>query len=304
MKYLEELAEQLRELQSLQAESADSELKALAEGEIQRLTQELRQAQPDNERNVILEIRPGTGGDESELFASELFRMYQRYAELHRLKLRVLDSNISELGGLKSLTAEITGDRVYEQLKYEGGVHRVQRVPKTEKSGRIHTSAVAVVVMPEIEAREVQIKPDDLKIDVYRAGGHGGQSVNTTDSAVRITHLPTGIVVTCQDERSQLQNKTKAMNILASRLADHYRADQSAAKGEIRRSMVGNADRSDKVRTYNFPQDRLTDHRIGQSFFKLDRIMDGELRPIIEALMSAEAAELSQSIAVDRTMHA
>lgn len=282
-----ELEARLREAEQLLAETDDRDIKALAEEEIAKLKRELDALNPLNERNAILEIRAGTGGDEAELFARELFRAYQRYAERQGWKVELLDSNFSELGGIKSVVALVKGQQVYSKLRFEGGVHRVQRVPKTEKSGRIHTSAVSVAVLPEARDVDIRLNPADIRVDVYRAGGHGGQGVNTTDSAVRLTHLPTGVVVTCQDERSQLKNKEKAMGVLRSRLWEVENERQHAEQGAARRDMIKSGDRSDKIRTYNFPQSRVTDHRINKSWHNIDAIMDGNLDTMIDDLQTA-----------------
>ncbi len=246
---------------------------------------------PNDEKNVIMEIRAGTGGDEACLFAAELFRMYSRYAENQGCKIDLLSSNHTGLKGFKEIIFSAQGQGAYSKLKYEGGIHRVQRVPATEASGRIHTSAVTVAVLPEAEDVDLSINSEDLRIDVYRSSGPGGQSVNTTDSAVRITHLPTGLVVTCQDEKSQHKNKSKAMKILRSRLLEKIQSDQEAERAQTRKSMVGSGDRSEKIRTYNFSQNRVTDHRIGLSVYQLDSVLDGELNPFIDALIAADQTE-------------
>ncbi|HET7481914.1 MAG TPA: peptide chain release factor 1 [Actinomycetota bacterium] len=258
------------------------------EATLARLTEEIAEAlipkDPNDERDVIMEIRAGAGGDEAGLFAGDLFRMYQRYAEDHRWKVEVLSSNPSGVGGLKEIIFAVKGKGAWSRLKHEAGVHRVQRVPVTESSGRIHTSAAGVLVLPEAEDVEVDIDPNDLRIDVYRSSGPGGQSVNTTDSAVRITHLPTGEVVSCQDEKSQLQNKEKALRILRARLLQLKQEEQQRQQAEERRSQVRTADRSERIRTYNFPENRVTDHRIGFTAHRLGEILEGDLDELIDAL--------------------
>jgi peptide chain release factor 1 len=248
---------------------------------------------PNDERNVILEIRAGTGGDEAALFAGDLFRMYSMYAEKNRWQVEVLSSSEGEHGGFREIITRISGTRVYSRLKFESGAHRVQRVPQTETQGRIHTSACTVAVMPEAEEiDDIDIDPGDLRIDTYRASGSGGQHVNKTDSAIRITHLPTGLVVECQDERSQHKNKARAMSVLQTRLMDQAHTAQQAEQAATRKSLVGSGDRSERIRTYNFPQGRMTDHRINLTLYKLDEIMAGNLDSVVEPLMTEHQAEL------------
>ena len=288
-----------KNIEEAKALLADPELGELAKSDLEDAEKKLTEAEakleelliprdPDDDKPVIFEIRAGAGGDEASLFAGELYRMYLHYAEKHGLKSELISQNENEAGGMKEVIFKISGDRAYGQLKFEGGVHRVQRVPVTESQGRIHTSTATVAVLPEASENEIEIKPEDLRIDIYRSGGHGGQGVNTTDSAVRITHLPTGIVVAMQDERSQQQNRIKAMTILRSRLIEKKKAEDQAAASDARKSLIGTGDRSEKIRTYNFPQDRITDHRIHYSRSNIGAAMDGDIDDIIAELEKSE----------------
>jgi peptide chain release factor 1 len=292
----------IEEARKIIADANDSELIPLAEQELQQSEIELEPIEtrlkllllprdPNDAKNVIVEIRAGTGGEEAGLFVADLFRMYSRYADTKGFKIELLNSSPTGVGGLKEVIFSVTGENVYSDLKYESGVHRVQRVPATEASGRIHTSAASVAVLPEADEVDIAISPEDLRIDVFRSSGPGGQSVNTTDSAVRITHIPTGTVVSCQDEKSQLKNKNKAMKVLRARLLDHAVAEQQAKIASARRTMVGSGDRSEKIRTYNFPQNRVTDHRINLTLYKLTDVLAGDLSEFIATLHSKDQEE-------------
>ncbi|MBP7462177.1 MAG: peptide chain release factor 1 [Candidatus Delongbacteria bacterium] len=298
---------QIEEDRQLIDQGGDHELIGLARSELEVLLDEkqtleqririlLLPQDPNDEKNIIIEIRAGTGGEEAALFAGDLFRMYSRYVERRKWKKEIMDANPTGIGGFKEMIFSITGDRVYSKMKFESGVHRVQRIPQTESGGRVHTSAATVAVLPEADEIDVQIDSKDIKIDVYRSTGCGGQHVNTTDSAVRITHLPSGIVVQCQDEKSQLKNKAKAMKVLRARLMDKTLSDQHAKTAQERKTMVGSGDRSEKIRTYNFPQNRMTDHRINFTSYRLDEMLDGEIDDLIDALIFAEQTEQLKQI--------
>jgi peptide chain release factor 1 len=292
----------IAESRAMLADETDAEMRAYAEEELAKLQPRMSGVEeelkvlllpkdPNDEKNVILEIRAGTGGDEATLFAAEVFRMYNRYAETQKWKVEVMSTSESSVGGLKEVIALIEGERVYSRLKYESGVHRVQRVPATEQQGRVHTSAITVAVLPEAEDVDVKIEAKDLRIDTFCSSGPGGQSVNTTYSAVRITHIPTNTVVSCQDEKSQIKNREKGMRVLRSRLYEVEMQKQQDALAKERRQQVGSGDRSEKIRTYNFPQNRLTDHRIGFTIHQLEQVMDGKLQPLIDALITHFQAE-------------
>ena len=290
-----EIETQIEDAKALIADEKDPEMREMAKEElkdlelaIEKQNTEMKQLlipkDPLDRKNIIMEIRAGTGGDEAALFAADLFRMYSKYAETRKWKIEIMSSNEIGIGGFKEVVFSISGKNVYENLRYESGVHRVQRVPETESGGRVHTSAVTVAVLPEAEETDIQVNPDEVKVDVYRSSGPGGQSVNTTDSAVRLTHIPTGLVVTCQDEKSQIKNKAKAFRVLRSRLYEIEEAKKQKERSENRKNQIGSGDRSERIRTYNFPQNRLTDHRINLTLYKLEYVMDGVLDEVLDSL--------------------
>lgn len=297
----------IQEAKSILSESSDEELREMAkmelgdlEDQIEKIESELKvlmlPKDPNDDKNVIVEIRAGAGGDEAGLFAGDLLRMYTRYAERNRWKVEMMSLNETGVGGIKEVIFLLRGKGAYSRLKYESGVHRVQRIPTTESGGRIHTSTATVAVLPEADDVEIEINPNDVRVDVFRSSGNGGQSVNTTDSAVRLTHIPTGLVVSCQDEKSQLKNKEKAFKILKARLYDKMLAEQNAEIAEARKSQVGTGDRSERIRTYNFPQGRVSDHRINLTLYKLDYFLDGDIDEILDALITTDQAEKMKSV--------
>ncbi|GAA0177754.1 peptide chain release factor 1 [Clostridium sediminicola] len=293
---------ELEDNKEMLKEETDKELKEMIQEEIKELQSNkevieeevkilMLPKDPNDDKNVFIEIRGGAGGDEAALFAANLFRMYNRYAERHGWKSEIMSANETDIGGFKEVVFMLKGDAAYSKFKYESGVHRVQRVPDTESSGRIHTSTVTVAVLPEVDDVEIHVDPNDIRVDVFRASGNGGQCVNTTDSAVRLTHIPSGIVVSCQDEKSQLKNKDKAMKVLKARLFEQAEAERLAGIAADRRSQVGTGDRSERIRTYNYPQGRVTEHRIGLTLYKLDNFLDGDMDEVLDALISTEQAE-------------